>query len=315
MRLTDGEPDISPATLAMLVAVLKCFDLFIGMMIGYYSDNCRSKYGRRKPFVAAGTPLWVRDATPSMQRFFVCRWRAAAQRFYDASAQCTAVFMLCLAPSGLSANAYVWYFGFFYFLYYSVGWSMTVITYDALAMELTTDYDERSSLFGYKGMSQMIGYILYFAAAGVFAGTYPNDVHKQIFIPGILFCVAVLLAFGQMLLVVDEPPQSEAQIKAAEEEDDGVVPMVRRMLRNPVYWSYLWFKAPGSMGKHIAAAIRCCLGWLVSDSLCCVTRVRALTRDVVFLQHSRFQALSWHTTSSTQSLIRTRICPRLWRER
>jgi Na+/melibiose symporter-like transporter len=157
--------------------------------------------------------------------------------------------MLCLAPSGLSAHAYVWYFGLFYFLYYSVGWSMTVITYDALAMELTTDYDERSSLFGYKGMSQMIGYILYFAAAGVFAATYPNDVHQQIFIPGILFCVAVLLAFGQMLVVVDEPPQSEAQIKAAGEENDGIVPMVRRMLRNPVYWSYLWFKAPGSMGK------------------------------------------------------------------
>ena len=223
--------------------------------------------------------------------------------------------MLCLAPSGLSAQAYVWYFGLFYFLYYSVGWSMTVITYDALAMELTTDYDERSSLFGYKGMSQMIGYILYFAAAGVFAGTYPNDVHKQIFIPGILFCVAVLLAFGQMLVVVDEPPQTEAQIKAAEEDDDGVVPMVRRMLRNPVYRSYLWFKAPGSMGEHtFYATIRCCVGWLASEHLRCATVVRALTCDAVCLQHSRFQALSLHTTSSTQSSIRTRICPRLWLE-
>ena len=40
--------------------------------------------------------------------------------------------MLCLAPSGLSQTAYVWYFGFFYFLYYSVGWSTTIIAYDAL---------------------------------------------------------------------------------------------------------------------------------------------------------------------------------------
>ena len=200
----------------------------------------------------------------------------------DACAQCAAVFMLCLAPSGLSVHAYIWYFGFFYFLYYSVGWSMTVITYDALAMELTTDYDERSSLFGYKGMSQMIGYILYFGAAGVFAGTYPNDVQKQVFIPGILFCVAVLLAFAQMLVVVDEPPQSEAQIKAAQEDDDGVVPMVRRMLRNPVYRSYLWFKAPGSMGtpqtaRSIAASIMS-----RSKSLCVgKTRVIALKHEAV----------------------------------
>ena len=92
--------------------------------------------------------------------------------------------MLCLAPSGLSASAYVWYFAFFYFLYYSVGWSTTVITYDALAMELTTDYDERSSLFGYKGLFQMFGYIVWSGVALVFANLYPNDVKAQIVIPG-----------------------------------------------------------------------------------------------------------------------------------
>ena len=99
---TDGEPGISPATLAMLVASLKCADLFIGMMVGYYSDNMQSKHGRRKPFMAFGAPVWS-----------------------------LAVIMLCLAPSGLSANAYIWYFAVFYFMYYSVGWSTTVIPYDA----------------------------------------------------------------------------------------------------------------------------------------------------------------------------------------
>ena len=32
-RVADGEPGIPPSTLAMLVAVLKCFDLFIGMLV------------------------------------------------------------------------------------------------------------------------------------------------------------------------------------------------------------------------------------------------------------------------------------------
>jgi Na+/melibiose symporter-like transporter len=31
---TDGEPGMSPATIAMVVSVLKCADLFIGMMVG-----------------------------------------------------------------------------------------------------------------------------------------------------------------------------------------------------------------------------------------------------------------------------------------
>ena len=220
---TDGEPGISPSTLAMLVAVLKCGDLFAGMLVGYYSDNCTSKYGRRKPFIGVGAPLW-----------------------------CISVVMLCLAPNlgEPGDSAYVWYFALFYFMFYSVGWSMTVITYDALAMELTTDFDERSSLFGYKAMFQMIGYISWSLIAGVFAGIYPNSVKDQIFAPGVAFAVIVAVAFAQMLAIVQEPPRSDEDRKQAADDDDGVVPMVRRMFRNPVYWSYLKFKVPPPSSKR-----------------------------------------------------------------
>ena len=50
----------------MLVATLKCCDLFIGMMVGYYSDNCKSKYGRRKPFIAIGAPFWCPQPTAAL---------------------------------------------------------------------------------------------------------------------------------------------------------------------------------------------------------------------------------------------------------
>eukprot|EP01051_Picozoa_sp_SAG22_P010721 SAG22_NODE_980_length_6173_cov_5.884261_5_plen_78_part_00 len=39
----------------------------------------------------------------------------------------------------------------------------------------------------------------------------------------------------------------QEQIKADAEADDGIVPMIRRMFRNRVYWSYLYFKAPASI--------------------------------------------------------------------
>lgn len=76
---------MAPATLAMVVSVLKCADLFVGMMVGYYSDNCTSSYGRRKPFIGLGAPLWG-----------------------------LALIGLCAAPSGLSAGGTIAYFGFFY---------------------------------------------------------------------------------------------------------------------------------------------------------------------------------------------------------
>jgi hypothetical protein len=66
-------------------------------------------------------------------------------------------------------------------------------------MELTTDYDERASLFGYKAASFILGIIVFFGISTVFALTYPNDVHAQVFLPSIIFVIIVLLAFGQMV--------------------------------------------------------------------------------------------------------------------
>ena len=57
-----------------------------------------------------------------------------------------------------------------------------------------------------------------------------------------------------MLLVVEEPDCAEQQ-KAAAETDAGIVPMVRRLFRNPVYIKYLLFKAPASMAFEIPNSI------------------------------------------------------------
>jgi Na+/melibiose symporter-like transporter len=70
-----------------------------------------------------------------------------------------------------------------------------MITYDALGMELTTDYDERTSLFGWKGGFQMLGYIAVGGVGMVFAGLYPNDVGTQVLVPGLVFSAVVALAF------------------------------------------------------------------------------------------------------------------------
>ena len=273
---TDGEPGISPSTLAMLVAVLKCGDLFTGMLVGYYSDNCTSKYGRRKPFIGVGAPLW-----------------------------CISVVMLCLAPNlgEPGDSAYAWYFALFYFMFYSVGWSMTVITYDALAMELTTDFDERASLFGYKAMFQMIGYISWSLIAGVFAGIYPNSVKDQIFAPGVAFAVIVAVAFAQMLAIVQEPPRSDEDRKQAADDDDGVVPMVRRMFRNPVYWSYLKFKVPPPPLSDRASLLLTRAGRVL-------TPVRRRRRWL-----SRSRTRYWRTMCSTTSAPTTGQGCREWSSR
>jgi hypothetical protein len=50
---------MSPVDVASAITVVKSLDILIGFIIGYATDNCRSRYGRRKPFIALGFPLWV----------------------------------------------------------------------------------------------------------------------------------------------------------------------------------------------------------------------------------------------------------------
>ena len=52
------------------------------------------------------------------------------------------------------------YFALTYFLFYVCGWTSTKIPYDALGMELTPYYDEKTKLFGAKTAFQFGGYLL-----------------------------------------------------------------------------------------------------------------------------------------------------------
>ena len=53
-----------------------------------------------------------------------------------------------------------------------MGYSLTIIPYDALGMELTDDYNARSELFGYKALAQFCGYLLMGVLVTVFGNMY-----------------------------------------------------------------------------------------------------------------------------------------------
>ena len=44
-------------TQAMIVAVAKSFDFLIGFIVGAWSDNLSTRFGRRKPFIAIAFPI------------------------------------------------------------------------------------------------------------------------------------------------------------------------------------------------------------------------------------------------------------------
>src|SRR3954466_13014488 len=45
---------VNPAWLGFVLAVPRLWDAFIDPLVGNLSDNCRSRFGRRRPFIALG---------------------------------------------------------------------------------------------------------------------------------------------------------------------------------------------------------------------------------------------------------------------
>ena len=65
-RESDSAPEMGPEGVAVSTCVCKSLDFLIGFAVGYTTDNLHAiaptvaaRYGRRKPFIAVGFPIWM----------------------------------------------------------------------------------------------------------------------------------------------------------------------------------------------------------------------------------------------------------------
>jgi glycoside/pentoside/hexuronide:cation symporter, GPH family len=150
------------------------FDAFVDPIIGYWSDNFRSKWGRRHPFMYASViPL------------------------------AASYFLMWNPPEGWSQGALFWYiFGMAVVVRTFV--SLYEIPSSSLAPELTGDYDHRSSLFAYRSyfgwtggnaMSVVTFSLLFpaFATAAIPNGQFNPDAYAAYGIIGSVFMFAAIL--------------------------------------------------------------------------------------------------------------------------
>jgi GPH family glycoside/pentoside/hexuronide:cation symporter len=107
---------ISPAILGMVLMILRGWDAFVDPVMGNILDNARTRWGRRRPFMAVGAVL--------TSILFVLIWRL---------------------PPGVSETGKIVSLivaGMIFFACFSC-WSMP---YYGLQLELTPNYDERTRL-------------------------------------------------------------------------------------------------------------------------------------------------------------------------
>lgn len=108
---------INVAILGYLLFSVRIFDAVTDPVIGYLSDRTKTRFGRRRPYIALGAILVV-----------------------------VMMFLLFNPPPGSPSFETVW-FGFtIYALFLS--WTIATVPYESLGPEITFDYHERTSLFG-----------------------------------------------------------------------------------------------------------------------------------------------------------------------
>ena len=118
-----GQMGLSLATIGVALMVLRIADVFVDLLIGYLSDATKTKYGRRRPWIAAGVVILI-----------------------------PAVWM-CYAPAGDVSIAYlmIWA-GLAY-----IGWSLVNIPYSAWSADLSSEPMERRRIAGWREVSNLAG--------------------------------------------------------------------------------------------------------------------------------------------------------------
>ncbi|MGI9219577.1 MAG: MFS transporter, partial [Woeseiaceae bacterium] len=123
--------------------IVTVLDAVSDPLIGTWSDRFQSRWGRRHPFM-------LLSALPTVIGFY----------------------LLYQPVDGLSETGYfVWLIVFFALV--RLGQTLYVVPHDGLGAELTDDYEDRTSIFGFNNIAEMI---LSMVAAGVLYGViFPTE--------------------------------------------------------------------------------------------------------------------------------------------
>ena len=121
---------MSPALVGLLGALPRLTDAITDPLMGFISDNTRSRWGRRRPYIFAGAIL--------AGLTFALLWQL---------------------PAGRSEAFYFWYFLIGSLIFY-LGYTIFATPWVALGYELTPDYHERTRLMGTQNFIAQTAYVI-----------------------------------------------------------------------------------------------------------------------------------------------------------
>lgn len=162
---------LSPVWAGYIFMIIRMWNAIFDLIIGVVSDRTKTRYGRRRPYLLFGAiPLSIS---------FALLWQLL---FKDANQM-----ILYYTIAGI---------------FFSTMYSLVAIPYNSLLPEMSQDYDERTSISGYKMALSFVGSLLSAMGVTLIVDTiYPGKSMYKVsypvmgFVLGVIIAVTVLLAF------------------------------------------------------------------------------------------------------------------------
>ena len=180
---------LRPGIAAIPIAIGKIWDFVNDPIFGHISDRTRTRWGRRRPYLLFG-------ALPLAVTFT----------------------MLWYRPGFESTTALVVYYSIAYIIFEASA-TMVYMPYFALTPELTSDYDERTSLTSYRMFFSILGSLLAFTIPLLIVGSFTPENAPKVLLMGAIFGLVSALPmfltfFGteerEDLIELDKPTLKES---------------------------------------------------------------------------------------------------------
>jgi GPH family glycoside/pentoside/hexuronide:cation symporter len=174
------------ASMGLILLAVRLFDAITDPAIGLLSDHTKTRFGRRRPYIAIASILVA-----------------------------VSVCALFNPPSWTSATMETIWFTVWIFTLF-LCWTLVVVPYESLGPELSFDYHERTSLFALRDGLLIAGTLAAASAPAVIDWLYgltgsPQDEKKKFFIMSALYAPLIVACCYTCVLWIREMPNPMKQ--------------------------------------------------------------------------------------------------------